>query len=167
MASYGGQVSNYEVSVNSSNVTTMWGTRQITCYVSVPYGGGQVVVSLFFIPGSVQMPTCVASTNQTSGDGGKVSFFNVYTPVEDYSDILDLLRNARSVGFFVDDTDINGSWNFGVTALNTGQGEITSQAIALAAAKPLPKLAFPSTFPAHTAPSLRLDTTPVDALKVR
>jgi hypothetical protein len=158
MTGYGGQVSNYLASVSSSNSTAVPGTRQIVCWVN-DFDGSQLLVAVWFVPSGAKMPKPSAATNQTTGDGTKISYFVLYTPVEDYSDVLDLLRNTSNLVFAIDDTDLSNSWNFGSSYTdpqNVGPVQVTSPAPAVAVAKPVPKLTFPPDFPAHIASSLLL-----------
>jgi hypothetical protein len=128
---YVGTVSSYQFLLwSSSSAASEPGARMINITADVPSGspgGEQLNVYLYFVPNGQTLGSPVYAPDQTLF-GVMQSSFTLYTAMDDYWAILDLLRNTTGLTFNVDSNDLKG-WTLQTTApQNAGQGLVTGPA---------------------------------------
>jgi hypothetical protein len=97
---YQGSVSNYSIQIFPSTWTGPDGyTRVVALYVALSGGGGQGLALLYFIPAGRPIPAGSKRAGTTSP-----VVFDLFLPLEDYTAIVDLVRNEKPINWFFDDT---------------------------------------------------------------
>jgi hypothetical protein len=98
---YQGSVSNYSIQIRPS---TWFGYPRVV-YLNqfALLGGGSGLAFLNFIPAGRPVPN--SSTRAGTTDP---VVWDLYLPMDDYTAILDLVRNEKPINFFFDDMDPNG-----------------------------------------------------------
>lgn len=123
---YVGTVSSYQFLLwSSSSAAPEPGARMINITADVPSGspgGQQLNVYLYFVPSGQTPGSPVYAPEQYVSPSVMQSSFTLYTAMDDYWAILDLLRNTSGLTFNVDSNDLNG-WTLQTTApQNAGRG---------------------------------------------
>jgi hypothetical protein len=100
---YSGSVSNYQLQINfpsvpfSSTGQPFGYTRVVALYVALS-GGGAGLAELYFVPGK---PVPDSSTRVGTSTP---LVFDLFLPLEDYTAIVDLVRNEKPIYWLFDDT---------------------------------------------------------------
>ncbi|MGO9099428.1 MAG: hypothetical protein ACLP9Y_08310 [Mycobacterium sp.] len=97
---YQGSVSNYSIQVFPSTWTGPSGyTRVVALTVALSGGGGLALLN--FIPAGRPVPAGSKRPGTTSP-----VVFDLFLPMDDYTAIVDLVRNETPINFFFDDTTL-------------------------------------------------------------
>jgi hypothetical protein len=116
MTMYVGTVASYAIELWSSaspNNPIGDATRRITLEVSVPSGAPgapRFGVLLMFVPSGRDVPG-PSKLAANPPDVVELTFY-LYTPMDDYSDVLDLLRTVSVIGFNIDDDNASNLNNW-------------------------------------------------------
>lgn len=111
---HSGSVSNYSIQIFPSNWEGPYGyTRVVGLNVSLS-GGGNGLALLAFVPNGRPVP----DSSTRAGTTNPV-VFDLFVPMDDYTAIVDLVRNEKPINFFFDDTSLE----MGVTTYGESVGE--------------------------------------------
>jgi len=92
---YQGFVKSYDIQIFPSNSTGPYGYTRV-----VALTGTFGLASLSFIPAGRPIPPGSKRPGSSDPD-----IFDLFWPLDDYSAIVDLLRNEKPIAFYFDDTD--------------------------------------------------------------
>jgi hypothetical protein len=86
----------------------------VALYVALSGGGGNGLAGLYFVPAGRQVPDSSVRADTTDP-----VVFDLFLPLEDYTAIVDLLRNEKPIYWYFDDTTLQVSV--------TTQGELVGE----------------------------------------
>ncbi len=111
---YQGSVSNYSIQVSPSTWTGPFGyTRQVVLYVALS-GGGNGLAGLYFVPAGRPVPDSGVRADTTDP-----VVFDLFLPMDDYTAVVDLVRNEKPIYWYFDDRSLELSV--------TTQGEVVGE----------------------------------------
>jgi hypothetical protein len=119
---YFGLVSNYGIFIHPSTwegpePPKLRQTRQVFIYNMALASGGSGFAWLNFIPAGRRVP----DSRMRAGSTDPVTW-DLYLPMDDYTAIVDLLRNEQPIAFNFDDTAPNG-WFMGTAGEIPGEDQ--------------------------------------------